>query len=79
MAGASQPTGPLFTCPGCKEAVTGTVSVEFSLDPDATPSPDGTVVATAVVSGLKVLHDCVPKVKRKHRATRTADADAAQV
>jgi len=75
-AGASQPTGALFTCPGCKEAVSGIVSVEFALDPEATPGADGTVTATAKVTGLRVAHDCVPKQKRAHRATRVPEPDA---
>ena len=75
-AGTAQQTGALFTCSGCKQDVTGTVSVEFSLDPSATPGADGTVTATAKVTGLKVSHDCVPKQKRQHRATRqTAEAE----
>ena len=72
-AGTTHSTAALFTCPGCEEQVSGTVSVEFTLDPSVLPDADGQVTATAKVTGLKVAHDCVPKVTRKHRATRTAE------
>jgi hypothetical protein len=74
MASTTTSEAPLFTCPACDDKVTATFVVALSLDEAAGVNPaDGTLSALATVVGVKVTHDCAPKVTRKHRATKTAE------
>lgn len=81
MAGPNTTTtATLFTCPACQQNVEATFVLEFSLDPSV-PVGGGTIGSVAAVAetvGVKVAHDCAPRVVRKHRATKAADdAEAA--
>lgn len=62
--GTSSSTVKLFECPACKTDVTGVVSLEFETAEDFAPDAGGKVNLTAKVCGVRVSHDCVPKVAR---------------
>jgi hypothetical protein len=60
----------IFNCSACGQDVVGTLSVSLEL---GTVGPEGRVDVNGKLTGLRISHDCIPKVTRGSNSERDED------